>query len=119
MKTSTQPLPAVLPASPTPPPGQEVLRLLQLWVSLTTRASAACAHGAGDEDSLREMQVQVEQALLERQLIDQDQLDAMTWWESTLIHVLPGVSPDACLICRKARLGLPEDLPLPTHGGRR
>lgn len=40
-------------------------------------------------------------------------------WESTLVHVAE-TPPETCLICRKARLGLPADLPLPaTIGGAR
>lgn len=120
MTINTQPLLATQPASPVPPRNTEASRLLRVWVDLASRAAAACAHDTEDEDSLRDMQVQVEQALLERSLISQDQLDAMTWWESTLIHVLPQVSVQACLICRKARLGLPMDLPLPpVSGGNR
>ena len=117
---NTQPLLAHVPASPAPARTPEATRLLRVWVDLATRAAAACAHGNEDEDSLRDMQVQVEKALIERSLIDQRQFDAMTWWESTLLHIVPEVSVADCLVCRKARLGLPADLPLPPKvGGRR
>lgn len=120
MTTNTQPLPAPVPASLTPPHTPEAIRLLREWVDLATRAAAACAHGTEDEDALRDMQVDVEAELLDRCIIDRSQLDAMTWWESTLVHVVPQVAANACMICRKARLGLPPDLPLPPRvGGRR
>ena len=49
--------------------------------------------------------------------------DADTWFEpgvmESLLHAAE-TPPEDCLICRKARLGLPADLPLPAGlgGGR-
>ncbi len=67
----------------------------------------------------RILQLQVEEALADR-LTDPDVVMAELWvWEATLLH-LAETPPETCLICRKARLGLPADLPLPTDlGGAR
>ena len=107
-----QPLPAFAQAAnPTPPRDPEASRLLRLWVDLTQRAASAAAHRSGDEESLRNLQLQVEDAITDR-LPDSDSLLAELWvWESTLIHVAE-TPPETCLHCRRARLGLP-DLPLP------
>jgi len=106
-------------ANNTPPTDPETSRLLRLWVELTQRAASAAAHRSGDEESLRNLQLQVEDALTDR-VPGSDALLAELWvWESTLIHVSE-TPPETCLICRKARLGLPADLPLPaTFGGAR
>jgi hypothetical protein len=99
-------------ASPTPPHDREASRLLRLWVDLTVRAASAAAHRSGDEESLRNLQLQVEDALSQR-TPDSEAILAELWvWESKLLHVAE-TPPETCLICRKARLGLPADLPLP------
>jgi hypothetical protein len=110
--TQAQPLPVpAQAANPTPPHDPETSRLLRLWVDLTKRAASAAAHRSGDEESLRNMQLQVEDALTDRSP-DHDALLAELWvWESTLIHVAQTPS-ETCLYCRRARLSLPE-LPLP------
>ena len=112
-----QPLPVpARAANPTPPRDPEASRLLRLWVDLTRRAASAAAHRSGDEESLRRLQLQVEDAITDR-LPDHDVLMAELWvWESTLIHEAQ-TPPEACLICRKARLELPADLPLPAALG--
>jgi hypothetical protein len=115
-----QPRPALAQAaSPAPPSDREAPRLLRLWVELTQRAASAAAHRSGDEQSLRNLQLQVEDAITDR-VPDHEVLMAELWvWESTLVHVAE-TPPETCLICRKARLGLPADLPLPaTIGGAR
>ena len=46
-------------------------------------------------------------------------LDELWGWEAALLHTAEA-PPEDCLICRKARLGLPADLPLPAGlGGAR
>ena len=120
MTPTTQPRPALAQAAnPAPPRDPEAARLLRLWVELTQRAASAAAHRSGDEESLRNLQLQVEDAITDR-MPDHEALMAELWaWESTLIH-LAETPPETCLICRKARLGLPTDLPLPaTIGGAR
>ncbi|WP_341925240.1 hypothetical protein [Nocardioides psychrotolerans] len=103
-------------ANPNPPHDPEASRLLRLWVDLTQRAASAAAHRSGDEESLRNLQLQVEDTLTDR-VPDSDALLTELWvWESTLIHVAE-TPPETCLICRKARLGLPTDLPLPAAIG--
>jgi hypothetical protein len=103
-------------ANSVPPRDPEASRLLRLWVELTQRAASAAAHRSGDEESLRNLQLQVEDAITDR-LPDGDALMAELWvWESTLIHVAE-TPPETCLFCRKARLGLPADLPLPAALG--
>jgi hypothetical protein len=120
MTPNTQPLPASPAASPAPPRDREFNRLLRIWADLAARAVAAAAHGNEDEPSLRRLQEQVEDALLDRGMLDQEQLDSLLAWESTLLHIEPQAFPEDCLICRKGRLGLPPELPLPAkRGGRR
>jgi hypothetical protein len=120
MTPNTQPLPALPAASPAPPRDKEFNRLLRIWADLAARAVAAAAHGSEDEQSLRRLQEQIEDALLDRELLDQTQLDSLLAWESTLLHTEPQALPEDCLICRKGRLGLPPGLPLPaTRGGGR
>jgi hypothetical protein len=113
---TTQPRPALAQAaSPAPPRDRETSRLLRLWVDLTQRAASAAAHRSGDEESLRNLQLQVEDAITDR-LPDSEALMAELWvWESTLIHVAE-TPPETCLNCRRARLDLP-DLPLPAAPG--
>lgn len=115
-----QPQPAfALAANPAPPSDRETTRLLKLWTELTQRAASAAAHRSSDEQPLRSLQLQVEDALTDR-LTDPDVAMAELWaWEATLLHIAE-TPPETCLICRKARLGLPADLPLPADlGGAR
>lgn len=117
MPPTTQPLPALAQAaSPAPPRDPEATRLLRLWVELTQRAASAAAHRSGDEESLRNMQLQVEDAIADRMPDYEALMAELCVWESTLIHVAE-TPPETCLICRKARLGLPADLPLPAAIG--
>lgn len=103
-------------ANTVPPRDHEASRLLSLWVELTQRAASAAAHASRDEESLRSLQLQVEDALAER-LPDPEPVMAELWaWESTLLHVAE-TPPETCLLCRKGRVGLPEDLPLPAVVG--
>lgn len=106
-------------ANPNPPDDEEASRLLRLWVELTWRVASAAAHNSSDEESLRNLQLQVEDAITDR-VPDSEALLAELWvWESTLLHSAE-TPPETCLICRKASLGLPADLPLPaTIGGSR
>ena len=115
--TQAQPLPVpALAANPAPPRDHETARLLRLWVELTQRVASAAAHRSGDEASLRNLQLQVEDAITDR-LPDSDALMAELWvWEAGLLHQAE-TPPETCLICRKARLGLPADLPLPVAIG--
>jgi hypothetical protein len=115
--TQNQPLPVpALAANPTPPRDRETVRLLRLWVELTQRVASAAAHRSDDEASLRTLQVQVEDAITDR-LPNSDALMAELWaWEAGLLHQAE-TPPETCLICRKARLGLPADLPLPVAIG--
>lgn len=120
MTPMNQPQPALsLAATPAPPRDRETQRLLDLWVQLTHRTATAAAHHSPDEFPLRDLQLQVEDALSDR-LDDPQPLFNELWvWESTLIHTAESPSEN-CLICRKARLGLPADLPLPAGlGGAR
>jgi hypothetical protein len=115
-----QPQPALaLTANPAPPRDREAQRLLDLWVQLTYRTASAAAHHSPDEASLRDLQLQVEDALSDRLDNPYLVLDELWCWEATLLHTAE-TPPEACLICRKARLGLPVDLPLPAGlgGGR-
>ena len=116
--TQPQPVPAQA-ANPTPPYDREAARLLRLWVELTQRLTSATAHRSTDEEALRNLQLQVEDAITDR-LPDSDALLAELWvWEAGLLHQSE-TPPETCLICRKARLGLPADLPLPAAiGGAR
>lgn len=108
-----------LAASPAPPRDRETQRLLDLWVQLTHRTASAAAHHSPDEASLRDLQLQVEETLSDRLDDPHALLDELWAWESTLMHSAE-TPPDDCLICRKARLGLPADLPLPAGlGGAR
>ncbi|MCB0909339.1 MAG: hypothetical protein KDB63_19720 [Nocardioidaceae bacterium] len=115
--TPTQPRSALaLTATTVPPRDREASRLLALWVDLTVRLASAAAHQSSDEPSLRNMQVQVEEALLDQPAVP-DAVMAELWaWEATLLHVAE-MPPENCLICRKARLGLPADVPLPARVG--
>ncbi len=115
-----QPLPDVA-AHRTRRSPQEAARLLRLWGALATRAAAAAAHGLEDEEPLRQLQRQVEEALVRRFPGRRRQLAELTVWEASLLHTGERVAAEQCLICRRARLELPLDLPLPpaANGGRR
>jgi hypothetical protein len=115
--TPTQPRSALAQtASTVPPSDQQASRLLSLWVELTQRVASATAHGSSDEESLRNLQLQVEEALTDR-LPDAEPVMAELWaWESTLLHVADTPSK-TCLLCRKAKAGLPPDLPIPVVVG--
>jgi hypothetical protein len=115
--TQSQPLPVpAQAANPAPPRDRETARLLRLWVELTQRTASAAAHRSGDEESLRNLQLQVEDTITDR-LPDSEALMAELWvWEAGLLHQAE-TPPETCLICRKARLGLPADLPLPAAIG--
>ena len=103
-------------ASSTPSRCPEQVRLVELWTDLTRRTAMAAAHGSDDEESLRTLQLQVEDEITDR-FPDGDALLVELWtWEASLIHVAQ-TRPETCLICRRARLGLPADLPLPGAAG--
>lgn len=120
MTPTSQPQSAhVRTANRIPSYDEETARLLRIWVDLTWRATSAVAHHNGDADVLREQQQWVEDAISDR-LPQQDNLLGALWaWEVGLAH--EASTPVAtCLICRKASLGLPPDLPLPAGlGGAR
>ena len=120
MTPMNQPQPALaLAANPAPPRDRETQRLLDLWVQLTYRTASAAAHHSADEASLRDLQLQVEDALSDRLADPYPVLDELWCWEAALLHTAE-IPPEDCLICRKARLGLPADLPLPAGlGGAR
>lgn len=120
MTTTPQPLPTLVPRS-QPPQLREATRLIRLWMDLTVRAARAAAHASADEPAVRRLQEQVEDALLDRRLISRRKLDALFAWEATLLHAPTATPAEACLICRKAQVGLPLDLPLPAsiEGGAR
>ena len=113
MSPTTQPLPLSV-ASNTPPPNGDPYRLLTLWIDLALRAAQAAAHGADDEElSLTGLQLQVEEAITERHPELSGVMDEMLVLESALAH--NGTGPAAtCLSCRGARVGLPDNLPLPS-----
>jgi hypothetical protein len=117
--TATQPLPVLVSGS-QPPVNPETSRLLSLWAELAVKAASSSAHGTADEEPLRELQTQVEDALLDRSLITKDVLDELIAWESTLLHHAPQSPPEDCLLCRKSRLEIPFEMPLPVPvgGGR-
>lgn len=99
-------------ANNVPPRDQEASRLLSLWVELTQRVASAAAHGGSDEESLRNLQLQVEDALAHR-LPDPEPVMAELWvWESTLLHAAETPST-TCLLCRTGKRGLPDDLQFP------
>ena len=117
MTSTPQPLLApVQAASPTPPHDEQASRLLALWVDLTRRAASAAAHDSSDETALRQMQLQVEDALAQRVPDHPELIDRLIVWEASLVHVAQ-TPPETCLICRRARLGLPADLPIPAFRG--
>jgi hypothetical protein len=93
--------------------------LLQFWVDLARRAAAAAAHGSGEDAALVALQAKVEEALTDRSLITNEQLDEMVVWESGLIHHSAGTPPETCLLCRQAQAGSPPGIPAPAAlGGR-
>jgi hypothetical protein len=81
-------------------------------VSLTRRAAQAAAHDSEDEASLRDLQEQVADALIDRLPGADDLPLELLMWEAELFHVAE-TPPDTCLICRKASRGLPTNMPLP------
>lgn len=111
--TTTQPQPAPSRSAIHDPVAE---RLLNLWVDLTRRVASAAAHGDRDEPSLRNLQLQVEEAITDRLPDGEAAMAELIVWESTLIHI-GETPPGACLICVRARLGLPSDVPLPIHSG--
>ena len=117
--TTNQPLPTYFSAATSrPSTTPEAVRLLRLWAELARLAASAAAHGHRDETALRRLQVQVEEAITDQFPDQQELMDELLVWESGLLHVAE-TPPETCLICRKARLGLPFDLPLPILGGAR
>lgn len=108
-----------LAASQAPPYDRETQRLLDLWVQLTYRTASAAAHHSPDEASLSDLQLRVEEALSDRLDDPYLVLDELWGWEAALLHTAQ-TAPEDCLICRKARLNLRADLPIPAGlgGGR-
>lgn len=121
MTPTTQPLPVpARTASPARSFPRDALRLLKVWIDLTERIASANAHRTTDEGPLREMQLQVEDAISDRHPECDELMIELLTWESTLIHVAAWETPpENCLACRKMRVGLPLALPLPPQGGAR
>ena len=87
MTPTNQPQPALaLAATPAPPRDRETQRLLDLWVQLTYRTASAAAHHSPDEASLRDLQLQVEDALSDRLDDPYLVLDELWCWEAALLH---------------------------------
>lgn len=114
----TQPAPALARvADTTPPVDRRAARLLKTWVTITQRLIDSSAHGGDDEDELRELQVHVENDI-RRHVPGGSALVTELWvWEAGFLHESQATS-DACLVCRRALLGLPPDLPIPESLGR-
>lgn len=110
--TPRQPQPALARVASTVPPGdQEASRLLSLWVEPTQRVASAAAHVSSDEESLRNLKLQVEDALADHSP-DPEPVMAELWaWEPALLHAAEAPSK-TCLLCHKGKLGLPANLPL-------
>ncbi len=103
-----------------PHPAADYERLLTLWVDLVRRGAQATAHASGDVASLEISRQHVETALERCYPTEwRETRDAAIAWESTLIHVGRGELASRCLHCRRARLGLPADVPVPSDGGAR
>ena len=121
MTPTSQPLPVpAQAASPTRPLSREATRLLGIWVDLAERIASANAHRLRDEEPLRELQLQVEDAISDRHPECDELMVELLAWESTLIHVAARETPpETCLTCRKLRAQIPLQLPLPTRGGAR
>ena len=121
MTPTSQPLPVLAQAaSPTRPPTREATRLLGIWVDLAELIVSANAHRTHDEEPLRELQLQVEDAISDRHPDCDELMIELLAWESTLVHFpAVGTPPETCLTCRKLRARIPLQLPLPTRGGAR
>jgi hypothetical protein len=117
----SQPLPVpAQAASPTRHLSREAIRLLGIWVDLAERVASANAHHTRDEEPLRELQLQVEDAISDRHPECDELMIELVAWESTLIHVAARqTAPETCLTCRKVRAQIPLQLPIPTRGGTR
>ncbi|GAA3565773.1 hypothetical protein GCM10022197_22050 [Microlunatus spumicola] len=108
MFPTNQPLPTtnLVPVAEVPL-RSEVARLLHAWADLARSAAAREAHSRVDDGSLRRRQVLVEEAILDHVPDAQPALDELIAWESTFIHVAPGVPVATCLFCRRARRNPP------------
>lgn len=118
--TPNQSLTASTPtASITAPSQSEPERLLRLWGELAQRAACAAAHDTGDEPTLLRQQLQVEEAIAAR-YAGPDTMDRLAILDASLVHGPDQTPPERCLICRRARLELPLELPFPAlRGGTR
>ena len=113
MSPTTQPLP-LSAASNTPPPNGDLDRLLTLWRDLAVRAAQAAAHGDDDQEfRLTDLHLQIEQAITDRHPELSGVMDELLVWEGALAHSGSGPAK-TCLSCRRARVGLPDNLPLPS-----
>lgn len=84
-----------------------------MWRELAVRAAQAAAHGDEQESALTALQLQVEQAITDRHPQLSGVMDEALVWEGALVHFGSG-PPATCLSCRRARVGLPDNLPLPS-----
>jgi hypothetical protein len=90
-----------------------------IWVDLAERIVSANAHRTRDEEPLRRLQLQLEDAISERHPECDELMIELVAWELTLTHdPAPQTPPETCLTCRKLRAQIPLQLPLPAGGTR-
>lgn len=116
-----QPLPVDRRTAPPLTAAGEFSRLLNLWIDLAARAAAAVGHDSSDAASIIRLHLDIEDVLEARFPEEFSRIrDELIGWEASLLHASdPAEVSTSCLHCRRARVGLPENLPLPARGGRK
>lgn len=112
MSQTIQPLPSA--ASTTPrPPQLHAAALVSLWCDLALKVAESNAHRLPDAHSLFEQQMLVEDEIARSHPELDERMTELLVWESELIHDASG-EPGSCLQCRRARLHLPPECPVPS-----
>lgn len=116
-----QPLSADRRTAPRLTAAGEFSRLLNLWIDLAARAAAAVGHDSPDAASIMRLHLDIEDVLTARFPDEFCRIrDELIAWEASLLHASDTSELSAsCLHCRRARVGLPANLPLPVRGGRK
>lgn len=101
-------------------PDPDTDRLLRTWLSVAVKFAAAVSHDLPEGTALLRQLSAIEEALLERHPDLFEHLSGFLVWGAALVHDGTGRVED-CLVCRRALVDLPLDLPLPPapRGGTR
>jgi hypothetical protein len=109
--STIQPLPARAAITTSRPKDTRGPALVALWCQLAVKAAEAEAHDLPSGASLLRQQLLVEEQISTHPEWDA-RMQVLLCWEASLLHTAEG-DPSSCLQCRRARLTLPPECPVP------